>query len=673
MKITAIAWLVSKMMKNREEKLISDEIKKLVPVLGKPTAERLEKAYLLGDERIRERVIEMVDITKAAVYSDSELRDTVLLEPPECMDGDIELGKILYGRKAICRFAMATDQLLTHVGVFGSSGYGKTNISYNMIEELSENNIPVIVFDFSKRNYKDLLSTKLKDRIDIYTVGRDAAMFSFNPLKPPQGIDLTQWIKEFASIFDHAYWLLGGGTHVITKALSGVYKEKRNPRLNDLKEWLDTYFSSIATSRERNWLATAQRPLESLCMPGVCEIFNCNEGIKPSEFFKPGKITILELDALSTNDKTFFIEIMLQWIRDWLLVNNSREELKGVVILEEAHHILNREKAKKLGTETVIDLVFREVRELGLGIVYLDQHPSLVSYPALGNTSTHIYLNLGLDTHYASDIKDASRMLGLDEDDEKYIRQLPVGQGFMLMRRSEHPRPFIVGFNKFDMIKGSVTDEHIRQHMSSRIQYDEKEGTAEKIDMPIEKIDDNCWRIIKAIGEGKGLSTSQIYKSLKMSGTTFNDAVQKLKASGIIDCKEVKRKNSKAYYYFLTDMGEQVFDSKFKNEAKEIQIDKSGILNIFLMNKWTCNKLGENEFELTGNGSKINLIFAANPDRKAIFKVLRNGYYYIAATEEIGNIITQQAARHAKNKRIAISLAIADEFRNNYGFQRLEL
>ncbi|MCH7761355.1 hypothetical protein IIA15_08185, partial [candidate division TA06 bacterium] len=272
------------------------------------------------------------------------------------------------------------------------------NLSYSLIEKLSDQNVPVIIFDFSKRNYKDLLSTHLKDRINLYTLGRTPAPFKFNPLKPPPGILLSQWMKEFSSIFDHAYWLLGGGRAVILKALDNVFASNKHPTMQDLKAWLDEYGTSSLPSRERNWISTAMRPLESLCFKEVGDIFNIKEGILPSEFFTPGRITILELDALDTNDKTFFIEIILQWIRDWLLVNWKKEQLAGVVILEEAHHVLNREKAKKMGSETVMELVFREVRELGLGIIYIDQHPSMVSYPALGNTSTHVYMNLGLDT-----------------------------------------------------------------------------------------------------------------------------------------------------------------------------------------------------------------------------------------------------------------------------------
>ncbi|NIO22878.1 MAG: hypothetical protein GTN38_02525, partial [Candidatus Aenigmarchaeota archaeon] len=93
------------------------------------------------------------------------------------------------------------------------------------------------------------------------------------------------------------------------------------PRLKDLKGWLTEYaVSAKMPSRERNWLATAERPLESLCFKELGEVFDCDEGVNPSSFFESGKITILELDSLDTNDKTFFIEIILQWIRDWMVI-----------------------------------------------------------------------------------------------------------------------------------------------------------------------------------------------------------------------------------------------------------------------------------------------------------------------------------------------------------------
>src|SRR3989344_4171688 len=147
-----------------KEKLFSDEIKRLTPVLGRETAERLSKAYLIGDEVTRKRIVEMIDILKAAVFADPELRDAALLEPP-VVGGEIEIGDILYGNKPVGRLGLNTGDFMTHVGVFGSSGYGKTNISYLLVRKLSEKGVPVVIFDFSKKNYRDLAQTDLREKM----------------------------------------------------------------------------------------------------------------------------------------------------------------------------------------------------------------------------------------------------------------------------------------------------------------------------------------------------------------------------------------------------------------------------------------------------------------------------------------------------------------------------
>ena len=157
-------------MMERQEKLVTDEIRRLVPVLGKLNASRLLKAYLLADEDNKKRIIELVDVIKAAVYSDPDLRNAALREPPPKhvqQRGHIEIGNALYGRKRLYPFYLPKQTFLSHMAIFGSSGYGKTNLAYSLIDKLSGQGIPVIIFDISKRNYKDLLSTLLKDRIRL--------------------------------------------------------------------------------------------------------------------------------------------------------------------------------------------------------------------------------------------------------------------------------------------------------------------------------------------------------------------------------------------------------------------------------------------------------------------------------------------------------------------------
>jgi hypothetical protein len=633
------------------EKMLTEEIKKLIPVLGRETASALSRAYLLGDEEVRNRIFEIVDSAKAAVFSSQEMAGTVLIEPPERQvfaRGDIKIGTILYGRKKLYPIRLKKDSLLRHMAIFGSSGYGKTNLAYDLIRELSDKDIPVIVFDFSKRNYKDLLSTPLRDRIDVFTVGRNVSPFRFNPLRPPPGVMMSQWMKEFAQIFDHAYWLLGGGRHVILKALDDLVEKNAEPRLTDIKDMLQEFKESNLSVRERNWLATAERPLESLCFKELGEVFNCDKGMLPSDFFRRGRITILELESLDTNDKGFFIEIVLQWIRDWLLESGSKERLKGVIFLEEAHHVLNREKAKKMGSETVVDLIFREVRELGVGMIYIDQHPSLVSYPALGNTSTHIYMNLGLDTKQSSDVLDASNMLGLNYDEQGYyLRRLPIGSGFMLCRGSDFAEPFLVSFPKFEMEKGSVSDKEIMEFMKGRVTL-EKADPDLREDKELEgEISDDGWKIMRMIGNARGTFASQLYKDLRMSGNAFKNKADLLLDLGVVGMKVGKIRKNKLNYYYLTDLGQKLYATRYGEQVLTTPVKDREIVDVFQLGGWKSS-FKDGIIRIEKNNKSVEIAVQKNNDRDEISVRLKKYSYFICASDNIRNAVIQEAAKQGK-------------------------
>lgn len=664
------------------ERTFTEELKSLVPILGKDKALKISRAYLLGDEDTRKRIFEMMDAVKAAAFTDKDLRETVLMEPPsrqEAMNGDIEIGTVLYGKKRLYPFKIDKEMMLSHFGIFGSTGYGKTNLSYLLAEQLSEKEIPVIIFDFSKRNYRDLLNTELRDMIKIFTVGRNVSPLKFNPLRPPDGIQLSQWMKEFSVIFDHAYWLLGGGRHIILKAMDGVYAERSDPRMLDLKKWVGEYAENIGSAREKNWLATASRPLESLCFKEVGEIFECDEGTVPSEFLAPGQITILELDGLTDSDKTFFIEITLQWLRDWMLINGEREKLQCIVILEEAHHILNRDKANKMGSETVIDLVFREVRELGVGMIYIDQHPSLISYPALGNTSTQVYMNLALDTKHSSDILDASNMLALDyQSSGNYLRRLPVGHGFMLCRMSKFPESFLIEFPHIKLNKGSIKDKDVAAHMgrnfpeaSELVSPEPAAVRPEKVSL--EEIDDNGWKVVKVLGEGKGAFTSQIYKTLGMSGTVFTKTSKRLDEMGILSFSRAKLGKNWLNYYFLTDKGEGLFSKMFGELKGTVNLDMDGIYDMFGAAGWKHSREGF-ELRVEADNNSMLVILVDAPDKKKIMDDIAKSRYFICANDRLKNIVAQQAAKHARHTKSGYVLFIATTkaFEEKGEFERIE-
>ena len=106
-----------------------------------------------------------------------------------------------------------------------------------------------------------------------------------------------------------------------------------------------------------------------------------------------------------------------------------------------------------------MDIIFREIREFGVSLILLDQHPSKISLYALGNTYCTICMNLKTRT----DIGAVAQCLLLDKEKD-ILGSLEVGQAVVkLQGRIAHP--FQVSIPEFVIEKGKITDTYVKKHM----------------------------------------------------------------------------------------------------------------------------------------------------------------------------------------------------------------
>ena len=162
---------------------------------------------------------------------------------------------------------------------------------------------------------------------------------------------------------------------------------------------------------------------------------------------------VLELDRLTNADKSLIIESMLLWIHHYRMGQEDRETFKHALIIEEAHHILT----KKTGSQ---GSVLREIRELGEAIVLVDQHPSLISPVALGNTYATICLNL----KHRSDVNAMGSAMLLDNEKREILGSLPIGHAVVKLQ-GRWQQPFQISIPHQQIKKGEVTDEKLSEFM----------------------------------------------------------------------------------------------------------------------------------------------------------------------------------------------------------------
>jgi len=441
---------------------VQDLCRKLKPLIG-ARADRYWLAYLAEDYKGRQELETALGLLAARLLgSDVEAPQVHLSAPPESVAaGEYPIGTLVYADKPMYPFALREDELIQHVAVFGRSGAGKTNTVFHILDSFLAHQKPFLIFDW-KRNYRDLLAAR-NDGILVYTVGRDTAPFVFNPLIPPEGTDPAVWLKKLIEIIAHSYYLGEGCMYLLLNAIHAVYHEygvygkqpKRYPTFEDVLRWLREH---PVKGRQALWMDSTMRGVQSMCFGHMGNVVNT--GTQPNIGALLEKSVILELDGLTNADKTLITQALLLWIHHYRLAQPNRETLKHVIVIEEAHHILRKQTGGHTG-EVITETILREIRELGEAIIIIDQHPSLISLPALGNTYTTLTMNL----KHAADVSAVAAAMLLQDEEKEVLGILPIGSAVVKLQ-GRWPRAFRIQIPHKHIPKGSVNDTALAEMMS---------------------------------------------------------------------------------------------------------------------------------------------------------------------------------------------------------------
>lgn len=436
--------------------------RKLRPILGNKMNQVFE-AYCAEDAEGKQQVETYLELLLAKYLPANLDSSEPGLIPPykQQAQGLYTIGSVSYAGKYLYDFGLREKEWIQHVGVFGRSGAGKTNIGFAILSQLNKQKKPVLIFDW-KRNYRDLLALPEFKNIEVYTIGRNIAPFTFNPLIPPKGTNPKTWLKKLIEVIAHAYLLGNGVMYLLQRAFDAVYEEagvysgkvEKWPTFRDV---LLKAKSHDARGREAGWLSSTLRALSSLCFGDMDTLINTGENQNLEDLLK--KTVILELDSLTQQDKIFFIEALLLWIHHHRMIEKQREVFKHAILVEECHHIFSGERRSLVGGQSVMEITFREIREFGESLIILDQHPSQISLPALGNT----YCTIAMNQKHKSDINALSQCMLLDKDKD-LLGQLRVGQAIIKLQ-GRIARPFQIMVPEFVVKKGEITDNHVKEHM----------------------------------------------------------------------------------------------------------------------------------------------------------------------------------------------------------------
>ncbi len=438
---------------------VQELCRKLKPVLGKKV-NGLWRAYLADSGADGKADIEQTLELLAAKHLGSSFEpDRSPFPPPSrhfATSGDIPIGEVHYGQRELYQFSLKGARLKEHILIAGRSGSGKTNLTFVLMDGIMKRGVNVVAMDW-KRGYRDLL--QLRPDLRIYTIGRDITPFRFNPLIPPPGCEPQVWIKLIVDVIASAYL---GGEGVISLLMAGLnrlYNEVESrghwPTVVDLLAWLRTV---KLKGRAAMWQASAERILLAMTYGEFGAVVNTQDNSHVLELLNQN--VVLEMDGLSSSsDRTMFSEALTVYLYRYRLAQGPKEQLTNVIILEEAHNLLQQ---KQTGTsESALETSIRMIRQYGLGYVFVDQSASLLSKVAFANS----YATLALSQKLRADIQTMSGAMNLTDEQKDALSTLPVGTTVVRLA-DEHPEPFLVKIPRCPIREGYVSDLMIRERMA---------------------------------------------------------------------------------------------------------------------------------------------------------------------------------------------------------------
>ena len=325
-------------------------------------------------------------------------------------------------------YRVSTADLARHTFVAGVTGAGKSNTIFYLLKEAVTKQIPFLVIEPAKAEYRALLNdANLANRLQIFTLGNEnISPFRLNPFEVVSwpGTPISVHLDLLRSVFSASFGMWTPLPQVLEQCLHQVYEDRgwdlaanTNARLDSTSDVADAFptLSDLVVKIDKvtQQLGYEERITADIRAALSTRINGLRAGGKgrmlDAKRSLPMKLlleqpTILELEGMGDDDdKAFIMGLLL--IR---LVEYRQEEfrrsvgkatnLRHLLVIEEAHRLLanvgqggREEEANPRGkaVETFANLL-SEIRAYGQGIIVADQIPVKLAPDVIKNTNLKI-------------------------------------------------------------------------------------------------------------------------------------------------------------------------------------------------------------------------------------------------------------------------------------------
>jgi len=402
-------------------------------------------------------------------------------------DVAVGLGRVRHmGQDEETPLELDVASLAMHALVTGSTGSGKTNVTLQLLRQLTRcsRRVPFLVIEPVKDEYRRLLSMKTaQGPVRHFGTGlRGASMLRLDPFRFPEGIHVFEHLDRLVQVFNAAFPMYAAMPALLEEGMRRVYERHgwnlaascclhdppRYPSLVDLADELrdvveNSDYSERLKADYAGALVTRVRSLtrgirgEMLCpLPGE---------VTPLEevFDVPCVVNLMGLGSPET--KSLVMGMLLtslyehrqcQMEEESRVEQVERDKLLHLTILEEAHHLLRRhgtevqqESANLRGMSVeMFSNAIAEMRAWGEGFCVVDQSVTSLDLSAIKNTNTKIVMR----TPFAEDRTLVGESINATDEQIDELGRLETGVGAVY--QNDWLEPVLCSFTLCDLPRG---------------------------------------------------------------------------------------------------------------------------------------------------------------------------------------------------------------------------
>ncbi len=341
---------------------------------------------------------------------------------------------------------LSKQSLASHTFITGSTGSGKSNTIYKLLDEARENDVKFLVIEPAKGEYKHIFGSQE----DVFVYGTNpelSPMLRINPFSFPKGIHILEHLDRLIEIFNVCWPMYAAMPAVLKAAVEQSYEDcgwNLNTSRNACGEDIYPSFADVArkikdvidsseydNDNKGAYKGALQTRLTSLAN-GLNGMIFVQDEISSADMFD--KNVIIDLSRVgSTETKSLIMGMLILKLQEHRMVNaeSMNSDLKHLTVLEEAHNLLKRTSATQsaeganLMSKSVemLSNAIAEMRTYGEGFIIADQAPGLLDMSVIRNTNTKIIMRLP----DLSDRELVGKSAGLNDDQIIELAKLPCG------------------------------------------------------------------------------------------------------------------------------------------------------------------------------------------------------------------------------------------------------